>query len=237
MPESGTSEAGPAATTARSNLALRVASAAVLAPLAIGVTYIGGWPFAAFWGIAAAAVLWEWTQLVRGALWNGAGVCYAVLMFAAPVTLRTDTDFGFTVMLMLYAVVWSTDIFGYFAGRAIGGPKLMPSVSPKKTWAGACAGAAGAVAAALVVAQLLGPFSHAAIVIIALMLSVGAQIGDLLESSIKRHFGAKDASHLIPGHGGVMDRLDGFWAAALLALAIGVLRGGFGDTARGVLLW
>lgn len=230
-------DASPAVTTARNNLALRIVSAAVLAPLALIVTYLGGWPFDVFWGMAAAAVLWEWTRLVRGALWNVAGACYAALMFAMPVMLRTNADFGFSAMLLLFAVVWSTDVFGYFAGRAIGGPKLMPSISPKKTWSGAIAGVAGAVIIAVLVAQWLGQFSRLAIGLIAMALSVVAQLGDLLESWIKRHFGAKDASQLIPGHGGVMDRLDGFWAAALAALLVGVLRGGFDGAARGLLLW
>jgi len=236
VPDSRPIDGGPAV-AARNNLILRIASAAVLAPLTLIVTYLGGWPFAVFWGVAAAAVLWEWTRMVRGALWNIVGVGYAALMFAAPVVLRTDADFGYSMMLFLYAVVWSTDVFGYFGGRAIGGPKLMPLVSPKKTWSGAIAGIIGAIIVAVLVARWLGQFNSIAIALIALVLSIVAQLGDLLESWIKRHFGAKDASHLIPGHGGVMDRLDGFWAAALFAVIIGSLRGGFGGAARGLLLW
>jgi len=233
VPDPGPVNAGPAAATAGSNLVLRLVSAAVLAPLTLIVTYLGGWAFAVFWGAAAAAVLWEWVRLVRGPLWIAAGIGYAALMVIAPVILRADAQFGFQVMILLYAIVWSTDVCGYFVGRAIGGPKLMPSVSPKKTWAGV----AGAIVVAVLVAQCLGGFSSIAIAVIALALSVVAQFGDLLESWIKRHFGVKDASHLIPGHGGVMDRLDGFWAAAVAALLIGVMRGGFDGAARGLLLW
>jgi len=170
-------------------------------------------------------------------LWASAGVLYAGCMLLAPIMLRADGEFGLAAILLLFAVVWSTDIFAYFFGRAIGGPKLAPAISPKKTWSGAIAGAAGAIAAAVAVAGYLGTFDKGTIAVVALVLSIMAQLGDLLESWVKRRFGAKDASHLIPGHGGVMDRLDGFWAAALAGCVIGVMRGGFDNAARGLLVW
>jgi phosphatidate cytidylyltransferase len=170
-------------------------------------------------------------------LWVSIGVGYGGAMLLAPMFLRADSIYGFVVIVLLFAIVWTTDIVGYFAGRAFGGPKLLPSVSPKKTWSGAIAGAAGAVIAALLVVGLVGSFNSLAIIIIALVLSVLAQFGDLFESWVKRQFGAKDSSHLIPGHGGVMDRLDGFWAAAFAACLIGLLRGGFDGPGRGLLLW
>ena len=221
----------------RSNLALRVGSAIVLAPLAVVTAYLGGWAFAVFWAVAAAAVLWEWNKLVAGAVWTIAGIGYAGVMLLAPVVLRADAGFGFFAILLLFAIVWTTDILGYFAGRAIGGPKLMPAVSPKKTWAGAVAGTLGAIVVAMLVARGFGSAALFPVAAIALLLSVMAQLGDLLESWIKRRFGAKDASHLIPGHGGVMDRLDGFWAAALVSMLIGVAHGGFDNAARGLLVW
>jgi phosphatidate cytidylyltransferase len=220
-----------------SNLALRIVSTAVLAPLAIFVTYLGGWPYAVFWGAAALAVLWEWTKLVEGPAWIVAGIFYAGVLITAPLVLRQDAELGFLAMVLLFAIVWTTDILGYFAGRAIGGPKLLPEISPKKTWSGALAGAAGAMIVAALVASLFGAFNRTAIAGIALLLSVVSQLGDLLESWIKRRFGAKDASQLIPGHGGVMDRLDGFWAAAFVACLIGLLRGGFDGATRGLLVW
>jgi phosphatidate cytidylyltransferase len=235
--ESGPSATGPAVPTAGSNLTLRVVSAVVLGPLALVTAYTGGWPFAVFWGAAAVAVLWEWIRLVEGPLWIMAGIGYAAILVIAPVVLRVDAEFGFPAMVLLFAVVWSTDIFGYFAGRAIGGPKLMPAISPKKTWAGAMAGTIGSVIVTVVAARWFALSDLAAIAAVALALSVVAQCGDLLESWIKRRFGAKDASHLIPGHGGVMDRLDGFWAAALLGAVIGLTRGGMDAAARGLLLW
>jgi phosphatidate cytidylyltransferase len=220
-----------------SNLTLRVISAAVLGPIAIAAAYFGGWPFAVFWAAAALAVLWEWTKLVTGLTWTIAGIGYAGVMFAAPIILRADAAHGLLAILLLFAVVWTTDIFGYFAGRAFGGPKLCPAISPKKTWSGAIAGTLGAMIVAVLLAGYFGTFNKVAIAGIALLLSVTAQLGDLLESWVKRRFGAKDASQLIPGHGGVMDRLDGFWAAVFVGCAIGLLRGGFDAPARGLLVW
>jgi len=267
------------------NLALRVLSALVLAPLALLTAYLGGWPFALFWGAAALAVLWEWITLVVGPtyrlmyslcggalaiagflawrgrptaamlivglgalaaaifapnerrLWVTIGIGYAGALLLTPIFLRADQTFGFLVIVLLFAIVWSTDILGYFAGRTFGGPKLLPTVSPKKTWSGAIAGTVGAMIVALLVADQFGLFNRLAILTIALILSVLAQIGDLFESWVKRQFGAKDSSQLIPGHGGVMDRLDGFWAAAVAGCLIGLLRGGFDGPARGLLLW
>jgi phosphatidate cytidylyltransferase len=229
--------AAPGKVAGASNLTLRIVSAAVLAPVALFAAYLGGWPFAVFWGAAALAVLWEWIALVQGAGWIVAGIGYAAVMLWAPVLLRGDIAYGFLAMVLLFAIVWTTDIFGYFAGRAIGGPILWRAVSPNKTWSGAAAGTLGAMMMAVLVASFFGSFNRAAIAIVALLLSVVAQLGDLLESWIKRKFGAKDASHLIPGHGGVMDRLDGFWAAALVACLIGLLRGGFNAPAHGLLVW
>ena len=216
---------------------LRIVSAAVLGPIAIAAAYFGGWPFAVFWAAAAAAVLWEWTKLVTGLIWTIAGIGYAGIMLLAPLLLRADNTYGFLALVLLFAIVWTTDILGYFAGRAIGGPKLLPAISPKKTWSGAIAGTLGAMIVAVLVANYFGTFNTTAIAIIALLLSIMAQLGDLLESWVKRQFGAKDASHLIPGHGGVMDRLDGFWAAALIGCLIGLSRGGFEGAARGLLVW
>lgn len=220
-----------------SNLTQRIASAIVLIPFALAAAYYGGWAFALFWAAAAVAVAWEWTRLVKGPVWIACGLVYAAAMFVAPVWLRTDATYGLLAIVLLFAIVWSTDIFGYFAGRAIGGPKLMPSVSPKKTWSGAIAGTLGAMIVAVLVTRAFGTFSIVSIACVALLLSVCAQAGDLFESFIKRKFNVKDSSQLIPGHGGVMDRLDGFWAAALAACVIGVSRGGLADAARGLFIW
>jgi phosphatidate cytidylyltransferase len=284
-PVSGPVETGRPVPAPVNNLVLRIVSAAVLGPIAIVAAYLGGWPFALFWGAAAIAVLWEWTTLVAGPthrlmlsscasaiavsamvawrgrpiaaillvgmgalaalifaphgrrLWITGGIGYAGALLLAPMLLRADGTHGFLAMVLLFAIVWTTDILGFFAGRAFGGPKLMPAISPKKTWSGAIAGALGAMVVAVPIAGLFGSFNRVAIAIVALLLSVLAQLGDLLESWVKRQFGAKDAGWLIPGHGGVMDRLDGFWAAALAGALIGLTRGGFDAPARGLLVW
>ena len=114
----------------------------------------------------------------------------------------------------------------------------MPTVSPKKTWSGAIAGTIGAMIVAVAGRAACSDRSASlTIAVVALVLSVCAQAGDLFESFVKRNFGAKDSSQLIPGHGGVMDRLDGFWAAALAGFIIGASRGGLSDAARGLLIW
>ena len=220
-------------------LVTRVLSALVLAPIAIAAVYFDGWLFRAFWAIAAAAVLWEWVGLVglRNYGWVFAGLLYALAMFLAPVVLREDAHFGMTAIFLLFAIVWTTDIVGYFAGRAIGGPKLAPSISPKKTWSGAIAGLAVAVLIVVLATRFVPQAKIGVLVILTIVLSVVSQAGDLAESALKRRFDAKDASQIIPGHGGVMDRLDGFWAAVLCAAIIGVAHGGFPEPGRGLLIW
>jgi phosphatidate cytidylyltransferase len=218
-----------------------------MAPVTIAIAWFGGWPFVLFWTAAACIVLWEWSRLVAGregtrtllsfAGWMIAGLIYAGVLLFGPVILRSDPSLGFVVMLFLFAVVWATDVAAYFAGRAIGGPKLWPAVSPKKTWSGALGGTLGGVVAGLAVVKLAGVALAPHLVVVALVLSAVSQGGDLLESSIKRHFGAKDASQLIPGHGGLMDRLDGFLTAVAAAVMVGLIRGGLDGAARGLLVW
>lgn len=266
-------------------LALRVCSALVLVPLAIGAAYLGGWPFALFWGAAAIGVLWEWSSLVArneqfsvllaggaplvlavvlvatghvlsalivvviGALaaasltlaerrmWVVGGIPYAGALVIAPIILRSDGEQGFLAMLFLFAIVWTTDIGAYFVGRAVGGPKLVPRVSPSKTWAGAIGGLLVSVVVAVVFAKMAALTSLFALAMLAVVLSVFAQGGDLFESFLKRRFNTKDSSHLIPGHGGLMDRLDGFVTASIAAVIIGLARGGFEAPGRGLLVW
>jgi phosphatidate cytidylyltransferase len=169
--------------------------------------------------------------------WTGVGILYAGAMLVAPVVLRSDPQMGFRAVVFLFAVVWATDTVAYFAGRTVGGPKLAPRLSPNKTWSGAVAGIGAAVAAALAVAAAARLGAWPALALMGAGLSIAAQAGDLFESAFKRQYGAKDASRLIPGHGGLMDRLDGFIAAALIAVVLGVLRGGTEAPARGLLVW
>jgi phosphatidate cytidylyltransferase len=275
----------PVALRSRGELVLRVASALVLAPLAIGTAYVGGWVFGLFWGIAALGIWWEWNALVSGAhnrllfvlgaatlalafgltengmvrtpmlivglgalgagvfaqaerrTWATGGLVYAGALLIAPIVLRRDADYGFIALIFLFAIVWTTDVVGYFVGKAIGGPKLAPKISPHKTWSGAIGGVVGAAIVGIVLTRLTKLENTLAVTVIAVLLSIVAQAGDLFESAVKRRFGAKDASQLIPGHGGLMDRLDGFVAAAVVGALIGMLREGMDAAAQGLLIW
>jgi len=151
--------------------------------------------------------------------WCGAGVLYIVVPALALLWLRGDPDWGRVCVLWLFAVVWATDIGAYLAGRRFGGPLLAPKTSPHKTWAGALGGIAAALAVSALAAPIAAPTHPFALVAFGAVLSVAAQLGDLLESAIKRHFHVKDTSHVIPGHGGVFDRVDGLLLAAPVAAA------------------
>ena len=284
----------PTASSGGSELILRILSGLVLAPLAVGVAYLGGWAFVVFWSVAALLVLWEWCTLIAGGerstvlliagaavllamllaataadaegshsvrlvaggtlllmgmlataalassdrrVWTAAGIPYAGLLGMAPIVLRNDAQYGFLAIAFLFAAVWATDIVAYFVGRAVGGPKLAPRISPKKTWSGAVGGTVAAIGAALALAIAAGLPNLPAVGLIAAAASALAQAGDLFESALKRRFGAKDSSHLIPGHGGLIDRLDGFVAAAVFATLIGLIHGGVDEPARGLLVW
>jgi len=204
---------------------------------AAAIFLAAGWLGTALVCIAGGTALVAALSWPHHRAWVGAGVAYAGVMLVAPVLLRADPAHGFIAILFLFATVWTTDIVAYFAGRAIGGPKLAPRLSPNKTWSGALAGAAGAILAAATVAILAGLGSVAALALMGAALSAASQAGDLFESAVKRLYGAKDAGTLIPGHGGLMDRLDGFIAAALVAALLGLLRSGAEAPARGLLVW
>jgi phosphatidate cytidylyltransferase len=168
--------------------------------------------------------------------WSAAGFCYAAAAQLASVLVRKDAAHGFAALFLVLLVVWAADIGGYFAGRGIGGPKLWPRVSPKKTWAGAIGGFAGGLAVAGAFAAA-GAGKAGPLLALAAFLSVISQLGDLFESAVKRRFGVKDSSHIIPGHGGLMDRLDGFVAAIVAAAILGFLRGGADGVGRGLMVW
>ncbi len=174
----------------------------------------------------------------RRRVWAAGGVVYAGGLIIAVLTLRFSFPFGGRSMIWLFATVWSTDIFAYFAGRYIGGPKLWPRVSPSKTWSGTMAGvAAGAViGTSVVLRDLPGPTAIAPVFALTLTTAMISQAGDIFESAVKRTFGAKDSGRLIPGHGGMMDRLDGFIAAAVFAFVFGILRD-LPSVALGLFYW
>jgi len=162
----------------------------------------------------------------RGApsIWTAVGPVYAAIVVLAPLWLRAREPDGLVALLWLFLVVWISDIGAFFIGRRFGGPKLWPAVSPKKTWSGLFGGlffgtllASGFV---LLDRMLIGPVfvGGAALFALTLATSLVSELGDLFESAMKRHFGAKDSGQIIPGHGGIMDRLDSFVSAGLFAV-------------------
>lgn len=185
--------------------------------------------------VMAVAVLLLFCLAPKGQrLWTMAGLIYASSLIISTMNLRFSAAMGQNAILWLFAVVWGTDIMAYFGGRLIGGPRLWPRVSPSKTWSGFfCGIGSGALAGFMIVPE------HITSVLFLLGLCAGAvaQGGDLFESAMKRRFGVKDSSRLIPGHGGVMDRLDGFIAASFFAFIIGLLHSGLSAPAIGLLNW
>lgn len=206
----------------RSELRLRVASAAVGLPLLFLVLWAGGLVFAAVAVVAALIALREMLDLLRRAravrgggpvVLDGvrvlAGVACVALPFAALIALRLD-DAGLQWTALAFLVTFATDTGAYAVGRAVGRRKLAPSISPGKTWEGAVGGLVGAAAAAAALVVLLDGIESRLLPAVALGLGIGvvAQAGDLLESKVKRLADAKDSGRLIPGHGGLLDRLD-----------------------------
>lgn len=254
-----------------SGLALRIASALALMPVALGLVILGAWPFACLVGLAVVLMALEWRQLTMalgagsslagisaaalglvvvvltaaghadaalmallvGALaaaavarqlaapplWIGLGAAYLALPALALVWLRGEPQFGLQIVIWLLVVVWSTDVLAYLVGRKVGGPRLAPSVSPGKTWSGLCGGVAAAAVVGALAAGMAGSERLLQAAGLGGLLAIVSQIGDLIESALKRRAGVKDSGTLIPGHGGVLDRLDGLiLAAPVLAL-------------------
>ena len=264
-------------------LGARVASAAVLAPLALGTAYLGGPVFIAVawaagvlawleWrrllgrptvdaasvagiaGLAAACVLFALIGAVAAAAAAGAaalvvagvergglrvraaglaGAGIILLLVVATLMLRGDGPAGRATVFWLFAVVWASDTGAYLAGRAIGGPRLAPRISPAKTWAGAIGGVAAALGASILLGWLM-PLagwvaerpSFAPLAAAGVLGSIVGQLGDLAESALKRRVGADDSGRLIPGHGGILDRGDSFAAAAFALILATAISGG-----------
>jgi phosphatidate cytidylyltransferase len=248
---------------------LRVASALVLAAIALGAAIASPWTFALLVVVSSVIVAWEWGRVVRSKSFDGitmiesvgvaalvilltlgqpdlalialaasvaaigfvgvasdalgwsiAGLAYAALPAWALVWLRSDQAFGAIAVLYLFAIAWTTDTASYAAGRLIGGRKLAPRISPHKTWSGFIIGALAPALVGYAFALTLGDTRPLRLAAVSVVLALACQAGDLLESAVKRRFGAKDMSQLIPGHGGLLDRIDGLLAAALLASLI-----------------
>ena len=231
-----------------SDLPVRLASAIVMLVVAGGALWLGGWFWTAFVALLAGGVLWEWNKLVgrfggsalAETAWFFGGVLYiggaAIAMMAVrngrqilPLDAKLTGYGPLEVLVGFILPIVAVDVGAYFAGRAIGGPKIAPRISPSKTWAGL---GGGAVLAALVaVAVELTDFGPAAVpgyttisigtaVLGGVLIAVLAQAGDFFESWMKRRAGVKDSGALIPGHGGLFDRLDGFLAVFFVLFVI-----------------
>ncbi|MGP8171127.1 phosphatidate cytidylyltransferase [Rhodoblastus sp.] len=217
---------------------LRVLAGAVLLGAVVVLFRIGRIEYA-FLLAAPVAAFVAWAAGPGFRLWAAGGLLYAAGLLVAVLSLRHDPFFGACAIGWLFAVVWGADICAYFGGRLIGGPKLAPRISPGKTWSGFLVGVFCGAALGAIVAHLWPTARSPLGEVFLLGLAAGAlaQAGDLFESWIKRRFGVKDSSRLIPGHGGVMDRLDGFIAAAVFAVLFGLWRAVPPSAAAGLFYW
>jgi phosphatidate cytidylyltransferase len=275
----------PAAVSKSGELRTRILSALVLAPAALALAWLGGWPFAVLLAAASVAMAGELSALlpansptgrlllggfalgavllaarglpaaaiiggaaglafaVSARMWKGEPLWPAVLAFpylvlplVSLIWLRLDPAYGRIAIFWLLGVVWATDTFAYFAGRSIGGPKLAPRLSPNKTWAGLGGGMFGAALVGGGAAIWLTLGSPLRLALISALIAVVAQAGDILESALKRRAGVKDSGKLIPGHGGILDRVDGLVTAAACAALLSLLHGA-STPGAGVLIW
>ncbi|NQZ14987.1 MAG: phosphatidate cytidylyltransferase [Alphaproteobacteria bacterium] len=219
-----------------SKLQKRIISALIIGPLSLLVFWIGGWPFLALVGIAFAISVHEWLNLSRKTFYferyAAAGLIYFMLCFYSFIAMRMQFDQGFFLVMSFATTVWAGDVGAYFAGKFIGGAKLMPSISPNKTWAGLIG---GMLFSGLFMFVLYGvaplfelrlPFSSMFIAFfVGMALTIVGQAGDLLISAAKRRASIKDTSNLIPGHGGLLDRIDSLMMGALFFFIVVSLSG------------
>ena len=203
-----------------SDLGLRTATGLILIALALLASVQGGMTFALFVAAIATVMFYEWSRLVKGwgFAWQAAGFAYALLPALALLWIRERDLLGLELVMWVFIVTWSTDIGAYFAGRSYGRRKLAPTISPNKTVEGLVGGVVAAALFGGLWAFLtgLGPLLY----LLAPLFAVAAQGGDLFESGIKRRAGAKDSGNWLPGHGGLLDRLDGLAPVAVLAAAV-----------------
>ena len=204
------------------DLQKRFISAGILAPIVLAVIYTGGIVYNTLIVAVAVIMSFEWQGIINSGVqeldenskkkWNASGIAYVTIFASSLIYLRGIESGAGIVFLMLF-LVWATDIAAYFTGRLLKGPKIYPPISPNKTWSGllggmAAAGFVGAIASPFV------PMGFFTMILLGMLLAIISQIGDFFESWVKRQFGVKDSGTLIPGHGGLMDRLDGFTTVA-----------------------
>ena len=215
----------------KNTIILRVISAIVLAPAVLWVVFVGGVAFEIMVTLAAMVLVYEWTKMVgRNFWWLVLGGVYISAAIFAIWWLREGNESGLFYFVWLLVVVWATDIGGYVFGMTIGGPKLAPSISPNKTWSGFIGGILLAAIGGYSVVMYFFDQSQASNLASAIALGVGmsivSQLGDLFESKIKRRFGVKDSGNVIPGHGGLFDRIDGLMAASIVMALLNSMVGG-----------
>lgn len=232
----GLADTPPRPSSRWADLRLRTLTALLLGPVVLALLWVGGWAFLAFVALLALGLIWEWLALCRAGRWRVGtrfgGIAGIILWACLLGWLRADPAAGRANVIGLVLVVWASDIGAYLAGRLIGGPKLAPLISPGKTWAGAAGGVIASVLVSIIAASILiekPDFMPA--LLIGACLSVCGQAGDLAESVAKRRSGVKDSGRLVPGHGGLLDRLDAMMAAVPAAALLSFLLG------RGVILW
>ena len=200
-----------------SDLEKRVASSIILIPLTLYAIFISKALFLLLILSVAIIASFEWNNLTRSdeknknkKKWFFIGFLYILIPLYSVMELRFIDK---NIILWLFFVVWSTDIFAYFIGKNLGGPKLIPSISPNKTWSGLIGGMVSAAIIGLL-STLMFEGGILFFMITSALLAVIAQIGDLFESKVKRIFGVNDSGTIIPGHGGILDRIDGLMFAA-----------------------
>ena len=196
--------------------------------------------FAALQVIAACwamSLIWELWRGKSGSRWAWWGVPYVALPGLALILIRQSPEYGLFAVLWLFAIVWSADTLAFVFGKLIGGPKLAQAISPNKTWAGLVGAVSGGVAASVLVGWYAELPNLWPLLVAGVLLAVLEQSGDLFESAVKRRFGVKDSGRIIPGHGGVLDRVDGLIFAAVAAAAFGYMRGGQQAVASGLVVW
>ncbi|MEL6541359.1 MAG: phosphatidate cytidylyltransferase [Pseudomonadota bacterium] len=237
----GNSAGAETAQGRHADLPLRLVSAVIMAIIAAGALWLGGLVWIGFVLLVAGLTLWEFNRLVRGSdasplgevLWLFFGAVYVSGAALALVQVRDNYSFWGVAFIYILPII-AVDVGAYFVGRAVGGPKIAPKLSPSKTWAGLIGGAIGAsvITVGVVMSGLL-PEQLGAASLSAFAMAIGAgaliaviaQAGDFFESWLKRRAGVKDSSNLIPGHGGVFDRVDGFLAVFFTVFCVNVLPG------------